>query len=81
VGEIPQEAKFAAAASTITPPADLVHRVHFFMTGETVRRVLARAGEPPYTPYLYVNKLFGVQFRDAAARTWPAFMDGHPNAD
>jgi hypothetical protein len=50
--------------------------VHFFMTGETVRRVLARAGEPPYTPYLYVNKLFGVQFRDAAARTWPAFMDG-----
>jgi hypothetical protein len=66
----------AAKESGFTPPADLVHRVHFFMTGETVRRVLARAGELQYTPYLYANKLFGVQFRDAAARTWPAFMDG-----
>jgi hypothetical protein len=46
------------------------------MTGEAVRRAIARAGEPPYTPHLYALKLFGDQFRDAAARTWPAYMDG-----
>ena len=46
------------------------------MTGEAVRRVLARAGERSYTPYLYANKLFNDRFRDAASRTWPAYMDG-----
>lgn len=66
----------AAKESGFTPPGDLVHQVHFFMTGETVRRVLARAGEPSYVPYLYANKLFSDRFRDAAARTWPPYMDG-----
>lgn len=66
----------AAKESGFTPQGDLVHQVHFFMTGETVRRVLARAGEPSYTAYLYANKLFSDRFRDAAARTWPAYMDG-----
>jgi len=66
----------AAMESGFTPPAGFVHQVHFFMTGETVRRVLARAGESAYTPYLYANKLFGDRFRDAVARTWPAYMDG-----
>ena len=55
---------------------DLVHAVHFFITGEAVRRAFARNSEPPYTPYLYALKLFPDQFRDAAARIWPAYMDG-----
>jgi len=66
----------AAKESGFTLQGDLVHQVHFFMTGETVRRVLARAGEPSYTPYLYANKLFSDRFRDAVARTWPPYMDG-----
>jgi hypothetical protein len=55
---------------------DLVHAVHFFISGEAVRRAFARAGEPPYTPFLYALKLFPDQFREAAARIWPAYMDG-----
>jgi len=66
----------AAQESGFNPPGDLVHQVHFFMTGETVRRVLARAGEPSYTAYLYANKLFSDRFRDAVARIWPAYLDG-----
>jgi len=66
----------AAEESGFTPPGDLVHQVHFFMTGETVRRVLARAGEPSYTAYLYAHKLFSDRFRDAAARAWPAYLNG-----
>lgn len=74
----PLSAALAAAAkeSGFTPPRDLVHQVHFFMTGETVRRVLVRAGDSSYVPYLYANKLFSDRFRDAVARTWPAYMDG-----
>ena len=66
----------AAKEAGFTPQGDLVHQVHFFMTGETVRRVLARAGESSYIPYLYANKLFSDRFRDAVARTWPVYMDG-----
>ena len=66
----------AAKESGFTPQGDLVHQVHFFMTGEMVRRVLARAGEPSYTPYLFANRLFGDRFRDAVTRTWPAYVDG-----
>jgi len=58
------------------PRMDLVHAVHFFITGEAVRRAFARAGEPPYTPYLYALKLFPDQFRESAARIWPMYMDG-----
>ena len=66
----------AVKESGLTPEGDLVHQVHFFMTGETVRRVLARAGEPSYIPYVFANKLFNERFRDAVARTCPAYMDG-----
>jgi hypothetical protein len=58
------------------PRMDLVHAVHFFISGEAVRRALARAGEPPYTPFLYALGLFPDRFRDSAARIWPAYMDG-----
>jgi hypothetical protein len=67
----------AVKESGATPPKmDLVHAVHFYITGEAVRRALARDGGPAYTPYLYAQKLFGDQFREAAARIWPAYIDG-----
>jgi len=59
-----------------TVQGDLTHPVHFFMTGEAVRRVLEKPGEPPYTPYLYAQSLFSSEFRDAIKKTWPAYMDG-----
>lgn len=70
-----------ALASAVTesgraPPPALLHQVHFFLTGEAVRRAIAGAGGPPYTPYLYALKLFSDQFRDAAARILPAYIDG-----
>src|SRR5262245_51913268 len=61
--------------ASVTPPRDIVHQVHFFMTGEAVRRAMAGAGES-YTPYLYAMKLFSDSFREAASRIWPAYMDG-----
>jgi hypothetical protein len=57
------------------PRRDFVHQVHFFMTGEAVRRAMTARGEP-YTPYLYAPRLFTDSFREAASRTWPACMDG-----
>lgn len=64
------------ASGATLPQMDLVHAVHFFISGEAVRRAFARASEPPYVPYLYALKLFPEPFRDAAARIWPAYMDG-----
>jgi hypothetical protein len=55
---------------------DLTHPVHFFMTGEAVRRVLEKPGEPPYTPYLYALSLFSGECREAIMETWPAYMEG-----
>lgn len=69
-------ASAAKASGATLPQMDLVHAVHFFITGEAVRRAFARAGEPQYTPYLYALKLFPEQFRDSAARIWPEYMDG-----
>lgn len=46
------------------------------MTGEAVRRVLEKPGEPPYTPYLYALGLFSPELRDALKATWPAYMEG-----
>ena len=64
----------AAAKLGVTLPGDLLHQVHFVITGESVRRSLERAGTS-YTPYLYVQKLFGDRFRESATRIWPAYMD------
>jgi hypothetical protein len=57
-------------------PGDLTHPVHFFMTGEAVRRALEKPGEPPYTPFLDALNLFSPEFREAVKQTWPAYMDG-----
>lgn len=77
--ESPLAAALAAAAKAsggTLPRMDLVHAVHFFIVGEAVRRAFARAGEPQYTSYLYALKLFPDQFREAAARIWPAYVEG-----
>ena len=74
----PLRAALAAAARDAggTVRGDLTHPVQFYMTGEAVRRVLDKPGEPPYTPYLYALNLFSPEFRDAIQKIWPAYMDG-----
>jgi hypothetical protein len=74
----PLPAALAAAAREAGGSArgDLTHAVHFFMTGEAVRHVLEKPGEPAYTPYLFAMGLFSPEFRDAIKKTWPAYMDG-----
>ena len=76
--QTPLRAALEAAARNVggSVPGDLTHPVHFFMTGEAVRRVLDKPGEPPYTSYLYAMSLFSNEFRDAIKKTWPAYMDG-----
>ena len=70
----------AATKLGVTLPGDLLHQVHFFITGESVRRSLERTGTS-YTPYLYAHKLFGDRFRESAMRIWPAYMDGTSTLD
>jgi hypothetical protein len=74
----PLSAALAAAARDAggTVRGDLTHPVQFYMTGEAVRRVLDKPGEPPYTPCLYALSLFSPEFREAVQKTWPAYMDG-----
>jgi hypothetical protein len=68
----------AAAAAGVTSTGDLWHVALFHTTGETVRRVLAEAGEPDYTPML--NGIFErgawLRYREAVESVWPAFLDG-----
>jgi hypothetical protein len=67
----------AIKATGIAPPRmDLAHAVHFFITGEAVRRAFARVGDPPYTMYLSALKLFPDRFRESAAPIWTAYIDG-----
>lgn len=68
----------AAEARHQRPPRDLWHVALFYTTGETVRRVLADAGEPEYTPMLY--GIFGrgawLRYRKPIETVWPAYLDG-----
>jgi hypothetical protein len=71
------EALAAAVRDLGSPKAgDLTHGVLFYMTGEAVRRVVGRAGEPAYQPYLYAQRLFSDRFRETVGRVWPPYMDG-----
>jgi len=56
---------------------DLVHAVHFYMTGEIVRRRLQEAAGIDYAPAMYALGLYdrGV-FRRAIEATWPPYIDG-----
>ena len=68
----------AAEARDQRPPRDLWHVALFYTTGETVRRVLADAGEPDYTPML--NGIFErdawLRYREPIETVWPAYLDG-----
>jgi hypothetical protein len=70
----------AATQAGASVPPDLVHQVHFFITGEAVRRVLAEHGET-YTPHLFALTLFSDRFREIISRTWQPQMDGTRTLD
>lgn len=65
----------ATAGTGATMPPDIVHEVHFFMTGETVRRTFAERGVT-YTPLLFSLKLFTDRFRDVISGAWSPQVDG-----
>ncbi len=54
---------------------NISHAVIFYLTGETVRRVLEQAGEP-YTPWLYTLKLVPDNVREALSRTLSPYLNG-----
>jgi hypothetical protein len=69
----------AARAYDRELPRDLWHVVLFYTTGEAVRRTLAEAGQPDYTPYIYSHDLWNGswgEYREAIEATWPAYLDG-----
>lgn len=76
----------AAAAKKLNKPAPpgLWHAVLFFTTGEIVRRELAKAGVPGYTPYAYAHGLYDGGFREyrkALEEEWKPYLDGKLDFD
>jgi hypothetical protein len=65
----------AERAAEQPAPPDLWHAVLFYMTGETVRRVLEDAGEPRYTPLLSTLNIFA-DVREPIASAWSRYLDG-----
>lgn len=47
----------------------------FYVTGETVRRVLADAGDGSHTPLIYALDIFGA-VREPIATSWSRYLDG-----
>ena len=76
---LPKALADAARAANRPLPRDLWHVVLFYTTGEAVRRILAQAGEPEYTPMVVEifdrSKEWG-RYRQAIESTWPAYLDG-----
>jgi hypothetical protein len=68
----------AAAARDLPSTGDLWHVALFHTTGEVVRRALAQAGEPDYTPMLngIFERVAWLRYREAVESVWPAFLDG-----
>jgi hypothetical protein len=64
----------AAPRGAAEVPPDLWHAVLFYMTGETVRRVLAEAGDSSHTPLIYALDIFG-PVRDPIATNWARYLD------
>jgi sugar lactone lactonase YvrE len=65
----------AAERLDVALPDDLWHAVLFYTTGDTVRRVLADAGEPTYTPLLLGGNIFG-RYHEPMKRAWTAYLEG-----
>jgi hypothetical protein len=82
---VPQALAEAASELGVPLPRDVWHVVLFYTTGEAVRRTLAEAGEPSYTPYLYAYERFGKgpwgRLREAVETTWPTYLDGERTLD
>jgi hypothetical protein len=68
----------AAAVAKIGTPyrGNILHGVHFYLTGEVVRRVLEGAGERGYVPVVYGERVYPETFLDAAANAWRPYLDG-----
>jgi hypothetical protein len=64
----------AQSGASGAAPADLWHTVLFYITGETVRRVLAEAGDSTHTPLIYALDIFG-QVRDPVATSFRRYLD------
>ena len=68
----------AARVAGVRMPDGLWHAVLFYITGETVRTVLAEAGTPGYTPMIY--EIFGRSpwgaHRTAIERSWQPYLEG-----
>ena len=76
---LPETLAAAAKELELELPRDLWHVVLFYMTGETVRRILADHGEPNYTPYMNTHGLWKGPwggYRNAIETVWPDYMDG-----
>ncbi len=70
----------AADKLDVELPRDLWHAVLFYTTGDTVRRALAEAGEPAYTPMLFDGNIFG-RHHAAMKRGWTGYLDGRRTLD
>lgn len=68
----------AAATAGIASTGDLWHVALFHTTGEVVRRALATAGEPTYTPMLaeIFERGDWLRYRPAVESALPAYLDG-----
>lgn len=76
-----QEAlKRAVSARGGAVGGDFTHALIFYLSGETVRRVLEQAGEP-YTPWLHTLKLVPDNVRDALSRTLSPYVSGQGTLD
>ncbi|HEX6315312.1 MAG TPA: hypothetical protein VFZ73_10660, partial [Gemmatimonadaceae bacterium] len=68
----------AAVVAGVRMPDGLWHAVLFYITGETVRTVLAEAGNPSYTPLIY--EIFGRSpwgaHRTAIEQSWKPYLEG-----
>lgn len=75
---LPRALAAAAEALDVPRPDGLWHALLFYTTGEAVRRILEKAGEPGYTPYLYQGLFERAwpEYQDAIESTWPAYLDG-----
>lgn len=65
----------AAERLDVALPEDLWHAVLFYTTGETVRRTLAEAGEPSYTPMMFAGNIFD-RYHEAMKSAWTSYLDG-----
>ena len=56
---------------------DLVHAVHFYMTGEVVRRTLEASGGTRYEPSIIARDIFTQGgFHGVVQSVWPRYLDG-----